>query len=251
MTDLQSYLLRVTRMTSIEEVWTSHEACMASYGFDKLLYAATRFRTDNGMGDLRDALILTNYPNVFTKDYLDGGLFRDSPVVRWAMQQPGTRSWTEFAKDAACGRLSPAEMRVVEFNRKQGIVAGYAISFSRVSNRTGHGIGLSSTTMTQAEIDALWLESGQEIELINQVMHLVLSALPYGDYGRTLTDRQREVLQLVAEGKTVADVAQILGRNPATVEKHLRLAREALDVETTAQAVMKAAVQNQFFRFEV
>lgn len=251
MTDIDSYLLRLTRMTSIEEVWSAHEACMAGYGFDKILYAATRFRTDNGMGDLRDALILTNYPSVFTKDYLDGGLFRDSPVVRWAMRQPGVRSWTEFAADAVEGRLTASELRVTEFTRAHGISAGYAISFPRVSNRTGHGIGLSSTTMTQEEIDALWQTKGEEIELINQVAHLVLSALPYGDHGRTLTARQREVLQLVAEGKTVGDVAQILGRNPATIEKHLRLAREALDVDTTAQAVLKASAQNQFFRFEM
>ncbi|MFO7771946.1 MAG: LuxR family transcriptional regulator, partial [Roseovarius gahaiensis] len=32
-----------------------------------------------------------------------------------------------------------------------------------------------------------------------------------------------------------------------TVEKHLRLARQALGVETTAQAVLKAALQNQMF----
>jgi len=37
---------------------------------------------------------------------------------------------------------------------------------------------------------------------------------------------------------------------PATVEKHLRLAREALDVETTAQAVLKAAFYNKMFVLE-
>jgi LuxR family transcriptional regulator len=37
---------------------------------------------------------------------------------------------------------------------------------------------------------------------------------------------------------------------PATVEKHLRLAREALAVETTAQAVLKATMQNQMFVIE-
>ena len=39
----------------------------------------------------------------------------------------------------------------------------------------------------------------------------------------------------------------LMGLTPATVEKPLRLAREALAVETTAHAVMKAAFANQFF----
>ena len=41
-----------------------------------------------------------------------------------------------------------------------------------------------------------------------------------------------------------------MGLTSATVEKHLRLAREALAVETTAQAVLKAALHNQMFVLE-
>jgi LuxR family transcriptional regulator len=41
-----------------------------------------------------------------------------------------------------------------------------------------------------------------------------------------------------------------MGLTPATIEKHLRLARDALEVETTAQAVLKASMQNQIFRIE-
>jgi hypothetical protein len=46
------------------------------------------------------------------------------------------------------------------------------------------------------------------------------------------------------------DVACIMGVSPAMVEKHLRLAREALDVDTTAQAVAKAAMMNLIFHQE-
>ncbi len=56
-----------------------------------------------------------------------------------------------------------------------------------------------------------------------------------------------EALQWVGDGKTAQDIALLMGLTPATVEKHLRLAREALDVETTAQAVLKAAFYNQMF----
>lgn len=81
---------------------------------------------------------------------------------------------------------------------------------------------------------------------MNNVMHLKLLTLPYSGE-RQLTKRQREVLQWVGDGKTTQDIAVLLELTPATVEKHLRLAREALDVETTAQAVLKAAFYNQMF----
>jgi DNA-binding CsgD family transcriptional regulator len=73
--------------------------------------------------------------------------------------------------------------------------------------------------------------------------------LPYSG-ARHLTRRQREVLQWVGDGKTTQDIALLIGLTPGTVEKHLRLAREALDVETTAQAVLKAAFYNQMFIIE-
>lgn len=249
--DLSRFLLSLMRSTQADSLWDSLVHRLASYGFDQVLYAATRFRTRNGVGDLRDALVLTNYPETFTKAYLGDGLFRNAPMVRWAMDNVGSLSWSRIARDAAAGSLSPAIMRVIEFNRRHGIVAGYGISFPRISSRAAHGIGLSSSMLSQAEVDELWRVRGTEIELICHTANLTLVSLPYGSHGRRLTDRQREVLELVSDGKTVEDVAQILSRTSATIEKHLRLARAALDVETTAQAIMKANAQNQFFHYEV
>jgi LuxR family transcriptional regulator len=82
------------------------------------------------------------------------------------------------------------------------------------------------------------------------VAHLCILQLPAAGQRRLLTARQTEVLELVADGKTMQDIAILLERNVATVEKHLRGARDALGVETTAQAVRKASVLNQIFRLD-
>ncbi|MFP3656183.1 LuxR C-terminal-related transcriptional regulator, partial [Burkholderia sp. SIMBA_052] len=74
--------------------------------------------------------------------------------------------------------------------------------------------------------------------------------LPYNAPNRGLTRRQREVLQWVGDGKTTQDIALLMGLTTATIEKHLRLAREALSVETTAQAILKAALHNQMYAIE-
>ncbi len=77
-----------------------------------------------------------------------------------------------------------------------------------------------------------------------------MTNLPLSTARKSLTNRQREALEWVGDGKTTQDIATIMGLTPATIEKHLRLAREALDVETTAQAVLKASFQNQIFVLE-
>lgn len=102
--------------------------------------------------------------------------------------------------------------------------------------------------LDHAAVDAIWEERRQEILAVANMMHLKIVNLPGANRRRPLTQRQREALEWVADGKTMQDVALLMGVSPAMVEKHLRLAREALDVETTAQAVAKAALLNMIFQ---
>ncbi len=52
-----------------------------------------------------------------------------------------------------------------------------------------------------------------------------------------LSEREREVLQWVATGRRVADIAAALGLSERTVENHLRRTRHRLRAKTTAQAI--------------
>ncbi|HYF21363.1 MAG TPA: LuxR C-terminal-related transcriptional regulator, partial [Ramlibacter sp.] len=55
-----------------------------------------------------------------------------------------------------------------------------------------------------------------------------------------LTDRQRQVLQAVAAGKTDKQIARELALSPRTVEMHVAGALKALGCATRAEAVAKA-----------
>ncbi|PVH28878.1 hypothetical protein DDE20_11030 [Pararhodobacter oceanensis] len=100
---------------------------------------------------------------------------------------------------------------------------------------------------TQEDIDALLAVAREVVFVAAASAHRCLSALPYPTPRGHLTLRQREVLEWVAEGKTSADIATIMGISAPTVDKHLRLARDTLGVDTTAQALIKAAFLNQVF----
>jgi len=52
--------------------------------------------------------------------------------------------------------------------------------------------------------------------------------------GDGLTSREREVLQLVAEGHTTKDIAKILLLSPKTVDSHREHIMEKLDIRTIA-----------------
>ena len=60
------------------------------------------------------------------------------------------------------------------------------------------------------------------------------------DRYESLSDREREVFQLVAEGHSNKSIAAILGVSPATVETHRSHILEKLDLHSVAEVVLYA-----------
>ena len=56
----------------------------------------------------------------------------------------------------------------------------------------------------------------------------------------TLTPRQREVLQLIAEGRTMKEIASILRMSPRTAETHKYATMEVPGIKTTAELIQYA-----------
>jgi len=69
---------------------------------------------------------------------------------------------------------------------------------------------------------------------------LIEAAHPEGEETGRLTARQREVLQLIAEGRTMKEVAAILHISPRTAESHKYEIMQTLGVETTAALIQYA-----------
>ncbi len=239
------------KMTSVEDLWAHHTRVMAEFGFDRLFYAFNAFRGAGLYDNPEDALLLTNMPTDYIDAYVAGGMFRDGMMMRWAIKNTGSASWHRVYAEMADQPVTEGERAMRALNERHGILAGYTISFPMGIKNANAGIGMAvRRDMTQADADAIWAEHGADIETINHVAHLCILQLPATGQRTLLTPRQAEVLELVADGKTMQDIAMILERNVATVEKHLRGARDALGVETTAQAVRKASILNQIFRIE-
>lgn len=248
---MKSYLHFLSNCQNIETLWAKHCEKMASYGFDRLIYGFTRYRSGTSLGDPEDFIILTNHDTAYTDVFLGEKHYQHAPMVNWALENEGAGSWAMLADQQRANMLTPSEKRMLEFNHSMGVTAGYTISFKSVSARSKGAIALTARKgMTQDEVDEVWAEHGRDISLMNNVAHLKILTLPYTAPNRNLTKRQREALEWVGDGKTMQDIAILMGLTSATVEKHLRLARESLAVETTAQAVMKAAFANQMFILE-
>ncbi len=239
-------LERLILAETIDDVWTMLVEYMAEYSFDRLMYGLSYEAGTNEFVSLDDMLILSNHPTSYHDKFLGDGHHRNSPMLSWARTNTGPYLWSNVEKNFA--KLSTEQRTAFEVNRQMGIVAGVTISFGATPPCGRSAMGMTARAgVTQDQVDATWEEHGRTILLLCNVAHLKIVTLPRTHMERKLTPRQRAVLRLVGAGKTAPEIARLMGVSTVTVEKHLRLAREGLGVETSAQALLKAAIQSQIF----
>lgn len=250
MLHLTDDILTLTRATSVEALWAHYARLMAQFGFDRVIFGYTRYGSEVSLGDPQDWVVLTNQSPEYMQVFLDEAQYLNAPMLRWARENSGACSWSWIRAAIAQNLLNDKELSMLAFNQKMGVTAGYTISFPSSTRRMKGAVALTAKPgMSQEDVDVLWDENGREIMALSDVAYLKFQSLPHGR-SANLTRRQREVLEYVGDGKTAQDIAFLMGLTPATIEKHLRLARETLDVATTAQAVLKAAVSNQIYVLE-
>jgi LuxR family transcriptional regulator len=248
-TTILHLLNRLAAASSIDDTWGMATEYFANLGFHRVNYGFTRFRHLKTIGDPDDALFLSTCDADYVQRYFRGGFYAKTPVFRWAERSSGACTWTWVKEAFEAGKLAPDEAEAVRQNAAMGVTAGISISFPEVSSRSKGALGLiADTGLSHVDVDRIFAAQGEEILAVANMMHLTIVHLPQLSRHRALSPRQREALEWVADGKTTQDVALLMGVSPAMVEKHLRLAREALAVETTAQAVAKGALLNMIFQ---
>ena len=240
---------QIAATQTIEDAWQLATGQFRAYGFARVNYGFTRFRHLTTIGDPDDALFLTTCDADYARKYFQGGFFCRTPLFRWAERNSGSCTWKWVREAYLAGKLSHDEAETVRMNAGMGITAGISVSFPDPSSRAKGALGLiADAELDHDAVEAIYAAHHDEILAIAHVMHLRIIQLPQLSRARNLSPRQCEALEWVADGKTTQDVALLMGVSAAMVEKHLRLAREALAVETTAQAVAKAALLNMIFQ---
>lgn len=75
MNALIAYLDAVTNAHTVEELWDYHPRKMATYGFDRLMYGFTRYRTSCSLGNPQDWVLLSSQTSEYMKVFIDDGLY--------------------------------------------------------------------------------------------------------------------------------------------------------------------------------
>jgi len=107
--------------------------------------------------------------------------------------------------------------------------------------RTGAAGFIVKDAASNELLDAIRSVLRGKTYLSPEISQSVVTALTQSTTGGgKLTLRQRDVLRLLADGRTMKEVADILGVSPRTVEKHKYQAMETLGLGSTAELIRYA-----------
>lgn len=240
---LQGAISRIIRTVCVADAWRIFAQEMEEIGFDILLYGASRLPSNVNLG-MDGALVLVQGPEDYAETFLDQKHHVRSLTFKWAAQNDGFVTWQQALKQVRV-HPNPHQIELNALNGRFGVETGFMGGLNSIVPGTTGAISITrSSGMTEPETRALWREVGEDVMLLSQTMHMRISSLPHEGLFPPLTSRQLEVLYWYAEGKMVQDISTIMAISAGTVEKHLRLARIALDADTTAHAVRKATSLN-------
>jgi LuxR family transcriptional regulator len=214
----------------------------AGYGLDALIYDYTPvpFTPDGEV--VRPTIVsMRNVPNDMESMWFDEGLYLSDPVQILALRSVQPLYWSYHFEEPS-----------VLNSKAQGPVANYLRGYELARGLT---VPVQTPTRGCATITGLWrqrpdggaLENSfvAEFMLFAHKLHdKLLQQLGKDDIATVavrLTPRERECIQLCAEGLSDKQVAHELDRSISTVIMHLQSAMRKLGARNRAQAIARAA----------
>ena len=182
----------------------------------------------------------------------------DHPVVREGLRALLSEAGVEVAGEAADGRAALAVIREVRPELAVVDVALPGLSGIELCRRIRRRLPQVQVVLISMFDEPAWraeaaragaaayllkgMAPAELVEAIDRVVkgERLLSEEEEADKVLPLTPREREVVQLIAQGKKVSDIARILSRSPATVRAHKASAMRKLSVHSTAELVRTA-----------
>jgi DNA-binding CsgD family transcriptional regulator len=179
--------------------------------------------------------MLNNYPQAWQRRYEEAGYLLADPTVRHGMSSNAPLPWSD--------EVFAATPQLWDEARDHGLRVGIA-----QSSLDWHGVGGMLTVarghdvLRGAELKALGAVFGWLVQAAHVALSRRLVPQLAGGPSSALTPREAEVLRWTADGKTAADVSDILNVSEHTVAFHLGNAVRKLGCANKTAAAVKAAL---------
>ncbi|MES5482656.1 autoinducer binding domain-containing protein [Bradyrhizobium sp. INPA03-11B] len=221
----------------VDAIWTADD----EQGFESVARRVTRRLGFRWFAYLQIAnqapTLVSSYPKAWTSRYFELGYQQLDPVVRRARHENDVFCWGDGApKPAGTRQQRNFFDEAMTFGIRSGVTVPIKGGFGRMAAFT------LATDEPVASTSRLVIDAKLAVHLVGLYFHThAVARLRRPTQGSSvLTQRERQCLAWVAQGKTVADIAVLVQISRRTVVFHLENARRKLDAATIAQCVGEA-----------
>lgn len=221
------------KQTTSRHLWQQVFRCLAEQGFDRVIYLN---------GDPKNIQVETTFNASWNEHYVEQGFMDRDPFMRYCATQYYTvRTGIDHVHEHPY--LTAAETQIINEASECGFRSGFSSTLQRFDGHKVSAWNIGSR-LSGREVTQLLEEKLPYLQLIGYYGALFneqLNAL--GDKAHIeiqLTSRERRCLALCASGFRTRDIADLLKRSEATIEFHLRNAREKLGARTREHAIYLA-----------
>ena len=219
----------IERLSTIQGIMDATGVLLKKYGFEYhcVSFLATSTET------LEDVLLSNRLPEEWLKLYIEREYVHDDPAFRFAKTVVRPFRW--FKESPYDPEREPRAAEVVQRAKDFGILDGFLIPVASTAGRMGQiWFGGRTLDLPEHQLPALHLMAIYAFDRI-----LKLHGSPARHRAR-LTPREREVLTLIANGKSTWEIGEALHVSSRTVKEHIKHLCRKLGAITRTQAVMIA-----------
>ncbi|MCW9003456.1 MAG: LuxR family transcriptional regulator [Rhodospirillales bacterium] len=188
--------------------------------------------------EVRNPLVLTDYPEEWTREYVQNGYVAIDPVIKRSPLELVPFAW---GASSFMETLSPEERQFFGAAGKHRFRYGIAIPVHGIGNEFSALSVVAAPEESEEAFLAQFQERAAALSVIAAHAHATIrkitGAKSRRELAHTLSKRELECLGWVAQGKSFADIATILGIGRTTVITHVNKAKDKLGVRTSQQAV--------------
>lgn len=228
--DLMSTIENIQHQTSSDAILDIMYRAIGDYGFERFIISGL---PDPGV-DVRPFVLLSGWHNEWYERYTSKGYVHLDPVARHCFATTLPFDWSDAPYDRE--NDSPAR-RVMQEAREFGMDEGFCVPVHMEG-------GMQGVVSLAGKTDHLDEKSRLELHMLALYAHGRLRYLNSPreslDGRRGITRREAEILKWAATGKTAAEIAEITGLTPRTINQHCENAQKRMGTNNRLHTVVEA-----------
>jgi LuxR family transcriptional regulator, quorum-sensing system regulator BjaR1 len=225
------FVQKLQQLSSYDDVCNLIISEMEWFGFTCL----TSFTLPGADSEVKDGVMLNTRPAEYTKRYYEKNYVVQDPAVKELRRNLNPYSWGDIRKNRP---LDKAEKSILDegadFRWRDGFIIPIVTLTGQVSLFCPCGLEPNLSPRARAALEVIGIYSHHALR--RAVSQLDRSSSEHAP----LTNREREILQWVAIGKSDDEIGDILNLSGTTVTSHVENAKRKLNTFRRTYAVVQA-----------